>query len=198
MNNLSEHTDEQLVRLVQSALRSEPHRANESFAILYRRHEQRVRLYAVRMLGCSELARDIVQETFVRLYNTLGEGKSIQNVSGYIIRTTRNLCFNHKRDTKKTVRVDDLEIALPVQSGFGHANYEANELVEIIGIALDCLDDDYKEAFVLRYYSEMSYEEIAELTETTATNAASRVFRAKEKLKHLLAPYRVDLGKITN
>jgi RNA polymerase sigma factor (sigma-70 family) len=94
--------------------------------------------------------------------------------------------------------VDDLEIALPVQSGFGHANYEANELVEIIGIALDCLDDDYKEAFVLRYYSEMSYEEIAELTETTATNAASRVFRAKEKLKHLLAPYRVDLGKITN
>jgi len=198
MNNLSEQTDEQLVRLVQSALRSEPHRANEAFAILYRRHEQRVRLYALRMLGCSELASDIVQETFVRLYRTIADGTSIQQTSGYIIRTARNLCFNLKRDTKKTVRVDDLEIALPVQSGFGHANYETNELMEIIGIALDCLDDDYKEAFILRYYSEMSYEEIAELTATTATNAASRVFRAKEKLKHLLAPYRVDLGKMTN
>ncbi|MFY8000980.1 MAG: RNA polymerase sigma factor [Candidatus Kapaibacteriota bacterium] len=193
-----QQTDEQLVSQMQSAFRRDPQKANELFTVLYKRHEQRVRLYCVRMLSDTEPARDILQETFVRLYNTLAEGKSIHNVSGYIIRTARNLCFNLKRDTKKTVCVDELEIALPVQNGFGHVNHEHNELLEIIGVALDCLDDEYKEAFVLRYYSEMSYEEIADVTGTNANNAASRVFRAKQKLKDLLSRYRIDIERMTD
>lgn len=198
MNPQTNLTDQQLASLMQSALQHEPQKANEFFTILYKRHEQRVRLYAVRMLSDSELARDILQETFVRLYKTLAEGKSIQNVSGYIIRTARNLCFNLKRDTKKTVRVDEIDIALPVRSGFGHVNHEHNELLEIIVVALDCLDDEYREAFVMRYYSEMSYEEIADITGTTANNAASRVFRAKQKLKDVLSRYRIDIERMTD
>lgn len=191
-------SDELLVSQMQSALQCESSDANTLFTVLYKRHEQRVRLYCYRMLSDGDLARDIVQETFVRLYNTIAEGKAIQNVSGYIIRTARNLCFNHKRDTKHTVCVNEVEIALPVKSGFGHADHEQNELLEIIGIALDCLDDEYKDAFVLRYYSEMSYEEIGELTGTTANNAASRVFRAKEKLKNILSRYRIDIERMTD
>ncbi len=198
MNQYTNYTDEQLACQMQRAFRDEPEKASDLFTVLYRRHEQRVRLYSVRMLSDTELARDILQETFVRLYNTLAEGKVIQNISAYIIRTARNLCFNLKRDTKKTIRVDELEIALPVQNGFGHVNHEHNELLEIIGVALDCLDDEYKEAFILRYYSEMSYEEIADITGTSATNAASRVFRAKQKLKDLLARYRIDIERMTD
>ncbi len=189
--------DEIIVCQMQSALESNAAEANELFTILYRRHEQRVRLYCLRMLSDGDVTRDIVQETFVRLYNTIADGKSLQNVSGYIIRTARNLCFNLKRDTKHTVCVDEIEITLPVQNGFGHCNHEQKELLEVIGIALDCLEEEYKEAFVLRYYSEMSYEEIAEIIGTNANNAASRVFRAKQKLKDLLSRYRIDIERMT-
>ncbi|MCU0425499.1 MAG: RNA polymerase sigma factor [Candidatus Kapabacteria bacterium] len=189
--------DEIIVCQMQSALESNTAEANELFTILYRRHEQRVRLYCLRMLSDGDVTRDIVQETFVRLYNTIADGKSLQNVSGYIIRTARNLCFNLKRDTKHTVCVDEIEIALPVQNGFGHCNHEQKELLEVIGIALDCLEEEYKEAFVLRYYSEMSYEEIAEILGINANNAASRVFRAKQKLKDLLSRYRIDIERMT-
>jgi RNA polymerase sigma-70 factor (ECF subfamily) len=60
--------------------------------------------------------------------------------------------------------------------------------------SLDLLDDEYREAFILREYSGLSYKELAEVTGISVANAKSRVFRAKERIKHILKPVLKDLS----
>ena len=73
-------------------------------------------------------------------------------------------------------------------------NYEQKELLDLITHSLELVDDDFREAFVLREYSGLSYKEIAEVTNITLANAKSRVFRAKQQIKTILKPYLKDLS----
>ena len=66
--------------------------------------------------------------------------------------------------------------------------FENEELLALIGAAVELLDDEFREAFILREYESLSYEAIAELTGTTVSNAKSRVFRARQKIRKLLEP----------
>jgi RNA polymerase sigma factor (sigma-70 family) len=68
-----------------------------------------------------------------------------------------------------------------------------SELLNLITTALELLDDDHREAFVLRKYDGLSFQEIAELTNITETNARSRVHRAQAKIRSILAPYLTDI-----
>lgn len=64
--------------------------------------------------------------------------------------------------------------------------------MELITTALELLPEDYREAFVLREYDGLPYNEIAELTGASLATAKIRVFRAKEKLRKILEPYLRD------
>ncbi|HRK59713.1 MAG TPA: sigma factor-like helix-turn-helix DNA-binding protein, partial [Candidatus Kapabacteria bacterium] len=83
------------------------------------------------------------------------------------------------------VPLDDVEHWLADHS----PGYEQQELLNLLTRSLELLDEDHREAFVLREYSGMSHGEIAELTGTSIANAKSRVFRAKQKIKSILLPY---------
>ena len=65
---------------------------------------------------------------------------------------------------------------------------EDAELLGLISSAVELLDLEYREAFVLREYENMPYEEIAALVGSTVSNVKSRVFRARQKIKKLLEP----------
>ncbi|MBI3258157.1 MAG: RNA polymerase sigma factor [Ignavibacteriae bacterium] len=72
-------------------------------------------------------------------------------------------------------------------------SYEQKELLDLIARSLELLSFEYREIFILREYDGLSYEEIAEVTGTTVTNAKTRAFRAKQKVKEILQPYLKDL-----
>lgn len=162
------------------------------FSEIYRRYGQRIKVYAVRVLGGEDDGSEVFQETFVRFYHVALSEPQIQNIGGYLMRIARNCCLNHKRDAKPTVTIDDFEIAVP------HVpNYEREELLNLITLALEYLDFDYREAFVLRFYQDCSYEEIAQLTGASITTVTNRIWRAKDKLKTILAPYLADLAEFS-
>ena len=68
-------------------------------------------------------------------------------------------------------------------------------MLDIVVRSLDLLEDIYREAFVLREFEGLHYDEIAKVTNTTVTNAKSRVFRAHKQLIKVLDPYLKDLSK---
>ena len=72
-------------------------------------------------------------------------------------------------------------------------DHEKMELLYLISMALEVLDFIYKDAFLLREYYGLSYEEIAEVSEISLNNAKSRVFRAKIKIRKTLKPYISEL-----
>jgi RNA polymerase sigma-70 factor (ECF subfamily) len=72
-------------------------------------------------------------------------------------------------------------------------DYARKELMQILDSAMELLPDDYREAFVLREYSGCSYNEISSIIEQPLSVVKIRIFRAKKKLREILAPVVEDL-----
>lgn len=172
------------------------HRESEgAFTELYGRYARRIHAYCSRILSDQQDAEDVFQETFIRFHNTLrkkeADGtapKQNRNTSGLLFTIARNLCLNQKQ---RNIRWK----SEPVEHDMLHAwdkPYEQKEMVELITTALELLPEDYREAFVLREYDGLPYNEVAEVTGTTLATAKIRVFRAKEKLRKILEPYLRD------
>lgn len=155
-----------------------------AFRELYRRYAPRIYAYCFRILEKKQEAEDIFQETFIRFYQIARQQRIMVNVPGYLLRIARNLCLNHKRDTVLHESLEGLEIPYyDVEQ-----RYENEELLNLIKYAVGLLEHEYHEAFVLREYQNLTYEEIAQIVGTTVSNAKSRVFRARQKIKEILAP----------
>lgn len=180
------YSDKELVEL----LEGNKSQAEESFKTLYDRYSSMVHAYVLRVLSDEDAAEDIFQEVFIKFYQNVKSDAAKTNIPGFLITIARNLCLNYKRDKRNTVAIEDYEHFFSESSH----NYEQQELLELITRALDLVDDAYREAFVLREYSGLSYQEIAEICKITEGNAKSRVFRAKQQIKSILKPYLKDLS----
>lgn len=181
-------SDAELMRIFHSS----PSERERVFSEIYRRYAQRTKVYCVRVVGNDDDGSDIFQETFVRFFRAAVREPQIDNIGGYVMRIARNLCLNHKRDTKSTVTIDEWERAMP-----DFPNYEREELLNLIAVALEYLDFEYREAFVLRYYQDCSYEQIAEVTGASISTVTNRIWRAKDKLKTVLKPYLAEFEAFT-
>ncbi len=170
-----------------------------AFKEIYDRYASNVNAYCMRVYNNQELAEDVFQETFIRFYQSMKKKSDDNkenillnfNIPGLLITISRNFILNLKRKEKKEVVVESFDF-------FEHdtQNYENQELLDLIKKALDTLEFDYREAFVMREYNGMSYEEIAKITNISISNAKARVFRAKQKIRNILKPYLVDINKI--
>lgn len=167
-------------------LREKKPRAEAAFAELYARHSQRVYAYCLRVTGNQEEANDIFQDTFYKFFESAKTNRNIENVTGFLITITRNLCLNYKRDKKINLDLDNFSFST------NDTHYEEKEMLELIARALEFLDFSSREVFILRQYQGMSYKEIADITGDSAAAIKNRVWRAKEKIKEILEPYLED------
>jgi len=193
--NLKKYNDMELITL----LKSNSSISDFAFKEIYDRYSSNVNAYCMRVYNNQELAEDVFQETFIRFYQSMKKKSDDNeenillnfNIPGLLITISRNFILNLKRKEKKEVVVESFDF-------FEHdtQNYENQELLDLIKKALDTLEFDYREAFVMREYNGMSYEEIAKITNISISNAKARVFRAKQKIRDILKPYLVDINKI--
>ncbi|MCU0331176.1 MAG: sigma-70 family RNA polymerase sigma factor [Candidatus Kapabacteria bacterium] len=163
--------------------------AQAALAHLYRRYAQRIYTYCRKILGDNMTAEDLLQEAFVKLFDSGKQGRPIENFPAYLLTIARNLCLSHRaRNTKATVPVEDFHLTAR------DVPYDQKELLQLIHAALELLPEDYREAFVLREYNGLSYNEIAEVIGESLDVVKVRIFRAKKKLRDVLAPYLNDLN----
>lgn len=153
-----------------------------AFAEIYSRYSHRIYSYCLRLRGNVDDANDIFQETFLKFYYSIDNLDHIDNFLPYLIKISRNIHLNYKRTPVSDVVLDELILVSNDKS------YEQKELLELIANALECLDFDYREAFILRLYQGLSYKEISDITGVSVPTLKNRVWRAKEKLKEILEP----------
>ncbi|MFY8000745.1 MAG: RNA polymerase sigma factor [Candidatus Kapaibacteriota bacterium] len=167
--------------------------AERAFAELYRRHAPRINAYCKRVLGAKEEASDVFQETFARFYQSAQntEERTMTNVPAYLLMIARNLCLQHKRNTRTMFRFEDYDMP----DNRTTRRIEETELLGLITTALELLDFDHREAFVLREYDGLSFQEIAELVNSNEATVRTRAHRAKQKIRDILTPYLHDLNK---
>lgn len=159
----------------------------KAFVVLYNKYGRRVFAYCARMVNSKELADDLFQEVFVRVARKRHRFIS-GSFSAWLFAIARNLCLNALRDTVTHVSIDDVQDSL--QTSADETEYDQS--LEILKEAIEQLPADLREPLVLRVYSGLSYQEIADLTETKLATVKVRIFRAKQKLHDILAPYFLD------
>jgi RNA polymerase sigma-70 factor (ECF subfamily) len=180
------YSDIQLVEI----LRDKNGSSEGAFTELYHRYSSMVHAYCYRILNDEATAEDAFQETFIKFFYNVKPDLENTNVPGFLMKIARNICLNIKRDRKVFIDINEVDY-LPDHD----ASYDKKELLELITLALDFLDHDHREAFILKEYDNLQYNEIAEICGISLNNAKSRVFRAKNKIKDILQPYIKDLCK---
>lgn len=163
----------------------------DAYEIVVRRYYDRCLRYALRMLGDDADALDVVQDTFVRAYRGLSSYRDGGRFDAWLFRILLNRCRTAAvRRARRRQRFVPLE-PLGMQARVG-ARAEDVLLREEIGRALGRLSPVMREAFLLKYVEDMSYEEIAELTGSRISALKMRVKRAREELKNTLEDIRHD------
>ncbi len=187
MSKISKNTND--LELI-TILRKDKKKSGEAFKELYNRYSPNVHAYCFKIFKDEAVAEDIFQETFMRFYQNVKVQDGNVNVHGYLITIARNLSLNYKKKNERIVYSDKLDL----HEG-DYNRQDRKELLDLISMALELLDFTYKDAFVLREYNGLSYEEIAEVSGITLNNAKSRVFRARNKIREILKPYLKDLER---
>ncbi len=137
------------------------------------------------MLNDQMQADDTVQNVFIKLFENLGNIYNKQSIQFWLFKTTRNeiLAFFRNRGNKQlysnALDVEEVEIE---SASSVIDELENKELSKLILNELNNLSEDFKEVFVLREYSGLSYKEIASLLEIDEELVKSRLYKVRLKL----------------
>ena len=200
--DLVHSTDHELVTFARSG-------SEKAYRELLGRYERPVFSLVYRMVRDRELAEDLAQETFVKVFNHLESYNPKYKFSSWIFKIASNLSIDHLRKKElDTVSIDgsrhatssdDIEssrISVVSEDENPEELLLAKELGDEIESAIGQLRAEYRTAIVLRHVEGRSYEEIAEIMELPLGTVKTYIHRARTELRELLAHLRVETETI--
>ncbi len=135
------------------------------------------------------LAEELTQDTFLKTWQYLAEGKQVDNLRAFLYRVANNLIIDYSRK-KKEERLDNLLENTPElePSHDSRADLETAELARGAIAAMEDLSKDEREILTMRYIDELELKEIAEILDISVNNVSVRLNRAMKALRKELPP----------
>ena len=169
---------------------------------LIERHSQRVRNYIGMMVKDNDIANDIFQETFIKAVQVIDEGRYVDSGKflSWVLRIAHNRVLDHFRREKSSKQVNESEAGYDMigTMRFSEPTAEDNmvlsEVEQTVRNLIDQLPDEQQEVVRLRYYSKLSFQEIAEQTDVSINTALGRMRYALINLRKLIKENNVVLS----
>jgi RNA polymerase sigma-70 factor (ECF subfamily) len=168
----------------------------DGFEELVRRYQRPIAAYVYRMVGDYEAALDLTQEVFIKVYNSLRRYRPEFKFSTWIYKIAHNAAVDHLRRygtrgggggaaRALTGEFDGEQYDLPVESRRPSPEQESEraERRAEIELVVRSLPAAYRELVLLRHSHDMSYDEIAEVTNLPLGTVKNRLFRAREVMR---------------
>ncbi len=186
MSGVEESTDQQLVDQVMAGNKN-------AFNLLVMRYQHRVAALIARFVQDPREVEDVAQEAFLKAYRALplfrGDSAFYTWLYRIAVNTAKNyLVARSRRPPAQDLEIDEVE---PTETGSVLREIESpegslstSELKVAIEAALDSLPEELKTAFILREFSGLSYEDIADVMDCPVGTVRSRIFRAREAIDH--------------
>ena len=143
---------------------------------------------ALRITLNREDAEDMVQETLLRLWRHMQEGREIDNAEAMAMTVCRNLCLDHKeRMEQRNVSYDEEQHDRADLTLSPAEQMESEERFSVLHQLIDSLPEKQRTALQLRDIEGHSYREIANVMGISESDVKVNIFRARQKIKyHLL------------
>lgn len=194
MQNLNRMADDVLVGLYSNG-------NNEAFNILLDRYKDKLYSYINYIVRNADLADDILQETFVKAIITLQKGNYSGNgkFGAWLTRIAHNLmidCFRQERN-ENTVSADTEEYDVLNDCTLTDSNIEDDmvntQILRDVRNLVNMLPDNQREVVFMRYYQDLSFKEIADITGVSINTALGRMRYALLNIRRLAAEKSVEL-----
>jgi RNA polymerase sigma-70 factor (ECF subfamily) len=165
------------------------------FETLVRRYQRPIVGFLYRMVADLDLARDLSQDVFVRVYGSLDRYDARFRFTTWLYRIAANCAIDHLRRRRLTTtsldaprRVEDGEwFSQPAGEAPDPARcLEAKEELERLERSIRRLPVEYRELVLLRHSAHLSYDEMAKVTGRPLGTVKNRLFRARETLRELM------------
>ena len=168
-----------------------------AFEALFTRHRDGLYRLAWRFTRDAHAAQDLVQETFVRVYESLGSFRGEGSLGTWLRRIISNLAIDRsRRKSTKTVAFEEELFSTAHASGGGHRplpaepsparSAELHEFSEAVQGAVAKLSEAHREVFLLHAVEELSYKQIAACVGCNLGTVMSRLHYARKNLQELL------------
>ena len=175
-----------------------------SLEVLIHRHKNRVYSYILLIVKSQDLAEDIFQETFIKVIRSLKKGRYTENGKfiSWVLRISHNLIIDHfrKEKLKGTISNDSFEGDLFNSQKFSEDTIEDqlvySQILKEVKELIKELPEDQQQVIYMRHYLDLSFKEIADLTDVSINTALGRMRYALINLRKLVEKKNLNLSKI--
>lgn len=157
----------------------------QKFLDVYKQNTDAIFRYCFLRLSDRELAKDITQETFLKVWQYAQNDHEITNLRAFLFTTARNLIIDYYRK-KKSVSLDNLmeqgfDVKVDIYDGLVD-KFDGDQALAFLG----SIPEKYRDAIYMQYVEGLSVKEIAEITQETENNISVRIHRGLQKLRSIL------------
>jgi RNA polymerase sigma-70 factor, ECF subfamily len=182
-DRLEDRTDEELMGLARLGARA-------PFRVLVVRHAEKVASFCARVTGDPSAAPEVAQEVWLAIWDARERWEPRSTFRSYLYTVTFTRARNHARSRRRMAAVFSSE-PLETDAAAGPANLEIDRLLERerrerVFLAVGELPEAMREAVILRFVNDLSYEEMEAILAASASTLRSRVHHALARLKERL------------
>lgn len=190
MNDLS---DQQLIHLYLDG-------NSEALSSLVERYKDKIFTSIYLLVKDKYLAEDLFQDTFIKVIDTINSGRYTDEGKflPWVMRIAHNLCVDHFRKVKRSpsIKTSDNHDIFEVLNFFEAGADEKimqGQSHERVRKMLDMLPDDQKEVIVMRHFADLSFKEIAKLTDCSINTALGRMRYGLINLRKMMIEKQIAL-----
>lgn len=172
-----------------------------AISTLIEKYNRRVRDYIRMMVGDADVAADIAQETFIKAVRVIDEGRYTDSgkFQSWIMRIAHNKALDYFRSQKNNNSVSESSAGYNVLGTMKYADKSvedsmiSDQISADIRALVELLPDEQREVVMLRYYSDLSFKEIAEQTGVSINTALGRMRYALINLRKMIQEKKISL-----
>ena len=193
MKALSKKTDHELIQLFTEG-------NSDALEALVLRHKEKLYTSILFLVKDKYLAEDIFQDVFIRIIDTMRGGRYIEEGKflPWAMRIAHNLCVDHFRKVKRTPTIrnsenNDIFDVIKFSDECAETKMTRQQSHDRVRSMLDQLPEDQREVIVLRHFADLSFKEIAAMTNCSINTALGRMRYGLINLRKMMVQKQIAL-----
>ena len=168
-----------------------------AFKVIFNKYYSRLYYFILEFISLDDISENIVQDTFLTLWNKRHELKNNSNLGAYLFSVAKNNCLYKLRDRRyqqklfpiNSLSQDEMEINMDVLNTVDSSNYTFDEIDRIIKQTLEELPPQCKKIFMLSRFEERKNREIAEELNISVKVVEKHISKGLKRFKASLNEY---------
>ena len=157
----------------------------ESFSQLVDLYSSRCYGYFYRLTGNRDLCDDLLSELFIKLVERIGTYKG-GSFDGWIFRVASNIFYDYLRKKQRDQKLIEKQKDIVVESVGHNIRHNESDRIDKLQVQLKKLDEETRELIMMRFYSELSFKEMAEMRGEPIGTTLTKLHRGLKKLMAMM------------